>query len=66
MGGAHGHAALAETGGDLEEAARIAGDHDLGAGLGQAVQLAIQELLGDLGVQQIVDAGAAAAEVRLA
>ena len=44
---------------------RIAGDHHLDAGLGQAGQLAIQELPGDLGVQEIVDAGAAAAKVRL-
>jgi hypothetical protein len=65
VGGAHGHAAFAQARGDLEKAAGIAGDHYLGAGQGQAIQLAVQEFLGDLGVQEIVDSGAPAAKVRL-
>ena len=63
VGGAHGHGAFAEAGGDLEEAARIAGNHNIGACRCEVVQLAIQELPGDLMVQEVIDAGAAAAEV---
>ena len=42
--GSHRHSAAAEPSGDLQEAAWIARDHDLRLGLGQPIQLSIQEV----------------------
>ena len=50
---------------ELEEAPRIAARDDLGAGLDDSVELPLQEPLSDPGLHQVVDAGRAAAEVRL-
>ena len=49
----------------LEEAPRVAGRDDLRAGGGDPVELSGEELSRDLGLQQVVDPGGAAAEVGL-
>src|ERR1700733_14554006 len=52
-------AALAEAVLDLEEAAGVAGGDDRGAGGGDVVDFALKELVGHLGLDEVVDAGAA-------
>src|SRR3954447_6131670 len=49
--------------GDLEHAAGIGGRHRLGAGVEQVLGLALAELLGGLGLHEVVDPGRAAADL---
>jgi hypothetical protein len=56
-------AELAGVGGDLEDAAGVGGDDGAGAGREQALGLAAAELGGRLGLEQVVDAGRAAADL---
>ena len=60
LGAAGGEAVL-----DLEEAAGVAGGDDGGAGGGNVVELALLEFPGHFGLDEVVDAGAAAAPHRL-
>src|SRR5262245_19925561 len=62
----HVQAALAAAERDLEQAARVRRRDYLGAGLGDPRDLPLQELARHLGLEQIVDAGAAAAEIAVA
>ena len=64
MNGGDVEAALAETVLDLEEAAGVAGGDDRGAGGGDVVDFALEKLVGHLGLDEVVDAGAAAAPHR--
>src|SRR5215470_6692632 len=56
---------LAATPGDLEQAAGIAGDHGPSPGCGNALDLAFAQTTGHVGLEQIVDAGTATAELAL-
>src|SRR5258708_38376459 len=52
------------SGFELEQAAGVTGEHDVGLGRGDVVQLAIENLGRALGMGDVVDSGAAAAPVR--
>ena len=52
--------------GDLHEAAGIAGSEELGARFEDGVYLALEEAFSHVGLEDIVDAGAAAADLRVA
>ena len=66
MEGGQGILALAaEAAHDLEQAAGVGGDDGLGVGREQVADLAVGELIGGFGVEQVVDAGGAAAEAGL-
>ena len=56
FGAAGGEAVL-----DLEEAAGVAGGDDGRSGGGDVVELALEEFVGHFGLDEVVDAGAAAA-----
>jgi len=61
--GGHGlFAAAAEGAHDLQQAAGVGGDYGLRLGGEQVADLAVAELLGGLGLEEVVDAGGAAAE----
>src|SRR5437762_225869 len=61
----HVRAGLAEPGCDLEDAAWVGGDDEVGARLEDRRDLLPLELLGDLGMREVVDAGAPAAALRI-
>ena len=50
-----------EAVGDLEEAARIPSSKDGRASFRDVIQLSLEELVGHFGLDEVVDAGAAAA-----
>lgn len=61
--GGHGlFAAAAEGAHELEEAAGVGGDDGLRLGGEEVADLAVAELLGGFGLEQVVDTGGAAAE----
>ncbi len=63
---ADGQPALGEPHPELEETAGVPAHHHLGTGLGDPVELPPEQLARDLGLEQVVDAGRAAAEVGVA
>src|ERR671916_3518328 len=56
---------LLEGGLDLEDATGVGGDEHPGAGGEDVLRLALAELGGGLGLDHVVDAGGAAADLRL-
>src|SRR5712671_1340818 len=62
----HVQTALAAPPGDLEEAARVRRRDHSRSGLGDPGELSIQELARHSGLEEIVDAGAPAAELAVA
>src|SRR6059036_2872225 len=59
----HVQTALATPSGDLQEASGVRGRHDLRPRLDNTSDLELEQLAGHAGLEQVVDAGAAAAEV---
>ena len=65
VGHAHRVAGALDRRGDLHQAPRVGGDQHLGAGGDDVVGLAVPELARRLGVEDVVDAGRAAAQLGL-
>src|SRR5215467_1629859 len=66
MNDGHVQTALAAPPGDLEKTARVGRRHHPRAGLGDPRELGVQQPPRHVGLEEVVDAGAAAAELAVA